>query len=103
MNKRTSSILKKALQEVEYERIVLFGSQARGTASELSDYDLLIILKEDLPFSEKMRLSAKLRRNLAQLGIDADIILKSQTEVSYYQDKIGHVVRHALQEGIILG
>lgn len=33
--------------------VILFGSQAKGTATELSDYDILIILNE--PYNWKLR------------------------------------------------
>jgi len=47
-------------------------------------------------------LSADLQKKLAAKGIDADVILKSQTEVRYYKDKIGSVVASALREGTAL-
>ena len=91
-----------ALQQFSLDRIILFGSRARGDASSTSDYDLLIILKESLTIPEKMRISKLLRQKLAAQGIDADIILKSVEEIEYYKDKIGNVTGSALREGIVL-
>ena len=77
--------------------IILFGSRARGDFENTSDYDILIILKNDLDMKEKIALSASLRKILAQNGIDADIILKTQNEVDYYKNKVGNVVKSALE------
>ena len=85
------------LKENEYMSIILFGSRARGDFENTSDYDILIILKNDLDMKEKIALSASLRKILAQNGIDADIILKTQNEVDYYKNKVGNVVKSALE------
>jgi predicted nucleotidyltransferase len=102
MNKKNRAILKKALSDPRFERIILFGSQATGAAVEGSDYDILVVLKKTISIQEKMRLSAKLRRELAQKGIDADILIKSEEEIDYYKDLIGNVTGSALAEGIAL-
>jgi len=102
MNKEIRTLLKKVFSGFNYEKIILFGSRARGDFSEDSDYDSLIVMQKSLAIKEKMKLSARLRRDLATQGIDADIILKSSEEIDYYRDKIGSVVRTALKEGVAL-
>ncbi|HJH28030.1 MAG TPA: nucleotidyltransferase domain-containing protein [Methanophagales archaeon] len=102
MNHEIQTLLKKVFGDLNYEKLILFGSRARGDFSEGSDYDILIIVQKRLGIKEKMRLSARLRRELAKKGIDADIILKSNDEIDYYKDKIGSVVRNALKEGVAL-
>ena len=102
MNHEIQTLLKKVLGDLNYEKLILFGSRARGDFSVRSDYDILIIVQKSLGIKEKMRLSARLRRELAKKGIDADIILKSNDEIDYYKDKIGSVVRSALKEGVAL-
>ena len=102
MDQNTLKTIKEVVNRIDYEQIILFGSQATGRASDRSDHDLMIILKETLSIPEKMRLSAFLRRELARKGIDADIIIKSSSEVEYYKHKIGNVVKSALEEGIAI-
>ena len=102
MNHEIQTLLKKVFGDLNYEKLILFGSRARGDFSEGSNYDILIIVQKSLAIKEKMRLSARLRRELAKKGIDADIILKSNDEIDYYKDKIGSVVRSALKEGVAL-
>jgi predicted nucleotidyltransferase len=43
------------LQRYEPERIILFGSRARGDADEHSDYDLIVIKHTTRPFLERLR------------------------------------------------
>ena len=93
---------KEVFGDLNCEKIILFGSRARGNFSEGSDYDILIILRKALPIKEKIRLFTRLRRDLAKRGVDADIIIKSRDEVDYYKDKIGNVVRNALRDGVTL-
>ena len=102
MDERTHKLLKDAFDDLAYESAILFGSRARGDFVDGSDYDVLVITRSRLTIREKMNRSAALRRKLADEGIDADIILKSRDEVDYYRDKIGSVVRMAVQEGVVL-
>jgi predicted nucleotidyltransferase len=102
MNKGMQKSLRETLGGLNYEKIILFGSRAKDESSETSDYDILIIVQNGLAIEEKMRLSGRLRKELARKGIDADIIIKSNDEVEYYKDKIGSVVKTALNEGVAL-
>jgi len=102
MTGETANLFKHLLKDIDYEQVILFGSQARDAAGPGSDYDLLIIMPNALPLPEKIRLLLDSRRKLAQHGIDADIIIKSREEVNRCKDKIGSVVKNALTEGIVL-
>ena len=85
----------------ENVKIYLFGSRTRNDNRFDSDYDLLVVLDKELSSSEKIGLSSLLRRELAQSAIDADILVKSPTDVADYVDKIGCIIHSALQ-GIAL-
>jgi predicted nucleotidyltransferase len=102
MNNEISKLIKKTLGNLNCEKIILFGSRAKGDFRERSDYDILVIVRVFLTIKEKMRLTGLLRKELAKIGIDADIIIKSQDELDYYKEKIGSVVKSALKEGVAL-
>lgn len=87
---------------ISFERIILFGSRARGDYNEDSDYDILIVTEETFPFKEKIRISEAVRDRVVKLHIPSDIIIRSHEEVDYFRDKINSVVGEAVQEGIIL-
>lgn len=91
-----------SLSIVSYEKIVLFGSRSRDDYNEQSDFDLLIILKNETPKNKKISLSTLIRKRLATKMIDADVLVKDNTDVDYLKNKTGSVVRNALLEGIQL-
>ena len=43
------------LKRYDPERIILFGSRARGEADEYSDYDIIVIKRTDKPFLERLQ------------------------------------------------
>jgi len=47
--------LVRLLQPYDPERIILFGSRARGEADAYSDYDLIVIKCTDKPFLQRLR------------------------------------------------
>ena len=69
-----SEIIRRVLEIVRPDRIILFGSAARGTMTRDSDIDLLILESSlDLDKSEK----TMVRDNLRGLGVPFDIIIMS--------------------------
>ncbi len=94
----------RALQNIgaSAQRIILFGSRARKDFTRFSDYDILIITNKTFEINEKMRISKNIRTYLAKMGIDVDVIIKSDNEVEVLKDKPGSIVRNALKEGVAL-
>lgn len=85
------------------EKIILFGSRARGTAKETSDYDFLVVTAE--PFGEgysRRKEAGKLGRALAKFRVPKDILMYSVEEVEQRRHWRNSVVFRALQEGTIL-
>ena len=83
-------------------RIILFGSRSRGDFNRYSDYDILIIAKQRLTIKEKRRYASAVRKKLADMEIDTDVIIKTEEDITYYKDKIGSVKREAILEGTSL-
>lgn len=91
------------VREVEPERVILFGSHARGDARPDSDVDLLVI--EQQPFSRRRsrrREAALLWRVLARFPVPKDILVYSQEEAAEWSNSPNHVVAQALREGRVL-
>jgi predicted nucleotidyltransferase len=62
----------------DVEDIVLFGSYARGTATQDSDMDFIVLINCDLDRKEKLDLLAIVRRAIARLRYNADILIKNK-------------------------
>jgi predicted nucleotidyltransferase len=81
------------------QRIILFGSQARGTADDRSDVDILVIC----PLEGKRRhLMVEMDRALRGLKLARDIVILTPEE--FEQDRYipGTIARPAWREGKVL-
>jgi predicted nucleotidyltransferase len=104
---RTRGIDRKLLHEVvrrirataEPERIILFGSRARGEDRAASDLDLLIVLNTALPRHKR---PLPFYRALAGLGVAKDIVVYTPEEVEDWKTASCSLVATALREGQIL-
>ena len=95
----TSSIKKRLVDAFAPERIILFGSQARGTADNRSDVDILVICR----FRGKRRhLMVEMNRALGDLDCAFDILVLTPEEFKRDRSIPGTIGRYASKEGKIL-
>ena len=81
----------------EPERLILFGSRARGDADEYSDYDLILIKQTDRPFLDRLR---DMVPYLIEFERPADILVYTPEEFARMGEiGLGWVVQ---KEGVIL-
>lgn len=78
------------------ERVILFGSQARGTASPRSDVDLLILEASDLP---RYRRSPRYYEALGGLVPNVEIVVWTPSEAADWAAVPNAFVTTALREG----
>ncbi len=93
-------IVRRIVKAVAPEKIILFGSAARGEMGPDSDLDLLIVKS-----CEDQRETAWIiRRQLigTAVGIPKDIIVVTPEDIERYKETIGLIIRPALQEGRVL-
>ena len=83
--------------------VILFGSQARGTADQHSDIDLLVIGDRPLDRAwSRRREIGRIRRSLPPTKIPVDILFFTPDEVLKWRDTTNHIIREAFQEGEVL-
>lgn len=102
-----STLLENALQTIlriaSPEKVILFGSQAKGTATESSDYDFLIVENEPFGVTGSRREEAgRLGWALSEFGITADVLIYSPEEIEQRRHWKNGVVVEALREGKVL-
>jgi predicted nucleotidyltransferase len=98
-DKTLKEIIKRILKVITPDKIILFGSRARGNARNDSDYDLLIV-KDDIINSNKIE--GEIYISFVGLEAPVDIILTTSEKLEKYKDTIGYVYKSALKDGIVV-
>jgi predicted nucleotidyltransferase len=108
MERRVLDLIREAVLEeagklgVKVERIILFGSRARGDAREDSDYDILVVTGP-VGWRERFKLQARVRRRLYKLlDRPVDLIIVGE---DYFTQRINEEMSleaQAIREGATL-
>jgi len=77
-----AEVVRRLVEAYRPERIYLFGSVARGDASLDSDYDLLVVVPDDVP--PERRRSRLAYEALRGTGTAADVVVCTR---SYFEDR----------------
>ncbi|HYN69723.1 MAG TPA: nucleotidyltransferase domain-containing protein [Candidatus Eisenbacteria bacterium] len=91
-----AAIVGRIVRLVDPERIVLFGSRARGDAREDSDYDLLVVMDQ---IDDRRATRLALRGALDDLPISKDIVVATVEEVEGRSGRPWGVLHWAIRDG----
>jgi predicted nucleotidyltransferase len=92
-------VRRRLVEAAHPDKIILFGSYARGDFHEQSDLDLLVILPAvQSRFDEMIRLRSVLR----DIPMAIDVVVYSVDRVNERQHLRGTMLYHALREGRVL-
>ena len=80
------------------EKVILFGSMARGEPSEWSDVDLVIIKETDLPFLDRVKEVMRLLR--PRVGVD--ILVYTPEEFEHLSRERAFVRNEIVSKGKVL-
>jgi predicted nucleotidyltransferase len=92
-------IIRRIVEVAQPERIIMFGSAARGEMGPHSDVDLLVIKSN---VEHRGRLTGDIYMNLIGAGQAVDVIVVTPEDVERYGDSIGLVYGPALKEGKVV-
>jgi len=91
------------VREVDPERVILFGSWARGEANEQSDVGFLVVEREPFgPNRSRREEAVRIWECLYDFRVPKDILVYSVDEINQWQDSDYHVIGKALKEGKVL-
>jgi len=101
MEDKIKNIIMTVLSEfgLSAQKIILFGSRARGDHSQKSDWDILIILDKELTQEAVRLISRKIRENLAMALIPCDVLVRTPAQVEKFKQYVHSVTKNALKEG----
>ena len=91
-------IIRRIVEVAQSEKIILFGSAARGDMNRHSDVDLLIIKECANP----LELMGQIYQNLHRVGAAVDAIVVTPQSVERYKDTHALVIKPALREGKVV-
>ncbi|WP_456474042.1 nucleotidyltransferase domain-containing protein [Candidatus Pyrohabitans sp.] len=84
---------------VEVDRIILFGSRARGDFKEESDWDVLVVTKKELDRNTRKKLWLEIIR---KLPVYADLIIVNKELYDNKSKYVGNIAYESKIEGIII-
>lgn len=92
-------ITRRILDVIDPQKIILFGSFARGDNETDSDIDLLVLVEG---VTSPRKESNRLRQSLRGLLVPVDVIVATPEQVEKHRDTVGLIYRSALNEGKVI-
>ena len=99
IQKQIDQMVRRIVRRFHPERIILFGSHARGTATEDSDVDLLVVMPVKGSKREK---AIEIGVALHDIRISTDIIVTNPEDFEWRKEIPGTIERPADREGKVL-
>ena len=91
-------IIQRIVEVADPEKIILFGSAARGEMGPNSDVDLLVV-KSGV---HRRRLTQAIYMNLFGVGQAVDVVVVTPEDIERYKDSFALVIEPALREGKVI-
>ena len=92
-------MVRRIVARFDPERIILFGSAARGEAGPDSDVDLLVVMRVQ---GLKRQNQLEIRRVLRGIRTPVDIVVSTPEEFDWRQEIVGTIEYPAVKEGRVL-
>ncbi len=92
-------IIRRIVEVARPEKIILFGTAARGAMGPNSDVDLLVIKPGDF---HRGRLTEEIYMNLFGVGVAVDVVVVTPEDVERYRDSFALVIYPAVREGKVV-
>jgi predicted nucleotidyltransferase len=92
-------IKRRIVRRFKPERIILFGSQARGEAQPDSDVDLIVVMRD---VASRRITGGDIRTALRGIPLAIDVLVTTPEQLIEDVDLIGTVFRPAVREGVTI-
>jgi predicted nucleotidyltransferase len=91
-------VVRKIAGEFNPERIIIFGSAAKGEAGDQSDLDILVVMNTELPYYKR---APEVRRKLLEIPLAMDILVTTPEEFGVYKDDNRSFIKDIVRTGKI--
>ena len=99
LNKIKEIILDECKKEgVCVERIILFGSRARGDNREGSDFDIYVVV-EDIEFSKLRELYGNIQWAVVDIEPEVDLVVRTKKNFEENSKSVGFISYYVKKEG----
>ena len=98
-NDLIQQVVKRIVGAVHPQRVLLFGSAARGQMGPDSDFDVLVIVREGIHRGETCK---RAYRSLKGFGFAVDIVVVTERDMLEQGDNPYYVIKSALDDGVEL-
>jgi len=92
-------IINAILQVIVPDKIILFGSQARGQARPDSDYDILVIKSG---IWNKLTIEQDIYEKIIGIDESIDILVRTPENIENDKNKAGSFISRVLKEGMVI-
>ena len=99
LQKTIDRMVQRIVKRFHPDRVILFGSHARGTAGPDSDVDLLVVMPVAGSKREKQ---LEIRRALHEFKVSKDIIITTPEDFAWRKEIPGTIERPAAREGKVV-
>ena len=97
--KKIEEMVRRIVERFHPEKVILFGSHARGTAGPDSDVDLLVVMRVQ---GSRRRKATEIDLSLSDREVPLDLLVVTPEQFERDRDMIGTVIRPAAHEGKVL-
>jgi len=99
VDRAIETMVRRIVREFSPDRVILFGSHARGQAGPDSDVDLLVVMPVR---GQKHKKQVQIRVALHDIRVPMDIIVTTPEEFEWRKEIPGTIEYPAVQEGKVL-
>ncbi len=91
-------IIRRVVEAAQPEKVLVFGSAARGETGPESDVDLLVVKAG----ADPLDVARRIYRHLFGVGAAVDVVVVSPEDLERYRQSPGLVIKVALAEGKVV-
>ena len=99
IREKLNEMVRRIVHQFNPEKIILFGSHARGMAGPDSDADILVIMPVK---GSKRKQATEIDVSLIGIDLPTDVIVVTPEELEKNRDRIGTIIYPAIREGKVL-